>query len=153
MRSNSSSDQPGLASAAPPTPGPSGRWIAPLVILGALGVGSLAVGALFAPKTLLATGEHMNSAARVWARYAAAYSVALAIMLLGLLAVRARRILAGTLVQAAMSEVFLAVVAIVGKRWEQLPANAVLIAIFLMCATRLFGEKPWRAAVWRDVAL
>lgn len=45
-------------------------WLAAILVLGALGVLSLAYGALLAPKTLLGAGQHMNGAARVWARYA-----------------------------------------------------------------------------------
>jgi hypothetical protein len=68
----------------------------------------------------------VNAAARVWARYAAAYHVVLGLALLALLAllaIRARQILVGTLVQAAFAEVLLAVVAIADHRWEQIPAD------------------------------
>lgn len=125
-------------------------WVTVIVIIGALGVLSLTVGALFGPQTVLAPGQHMNAAAHVWARYAAAYNVALGMALLALLAIRARRILAGTLVQAAFAEVLLAVVAIIDHRWEQIPADIILLIAFVLSATRLFGQSPWRAAAWRD---
>jgi hypothetical protein len=125
-------------------------WVTAIVIIGALGVLSLTVGALFGGQTVLAAGQHMNAAAHAWARYAAAYNVALGLALLALLAIRARRILAGTLVQAAFAEVLLAVVAIVDHRWEQIPADIILLAAFLLAASRLFGQPPWRAAAWRD---
>lgn len=125
-------------------------WVVFLIVLGALGVASLAIGALFAPQTLLSSGQPMTEAVRVWARYAAAYSVALSLTLLALLAVRARRILAGVLLQAAFAEFLLAIVAIVNQRWEQIPADILLAAVFVICAGRLFGQAPWHAAVWRE---
>jgi hypothetical protein len=94
----------------------------------------------------------MNAAAHAWARYAAAYNVALGVALLALLAIGARRILAGTLVQAAFAEVLLAVVAITDHRWEQIPADIILLAAFLLSASRLFGQPPWQAAAWRDAS-
>lgn len=117
-------------------------WVVAAVVLGALGVASLAFGALFFPKTLLTSGQHMTDAARVWARYAAAYSFALSITMLAFLAISANRALAGVLTQAAFAEVLLAVVAAVDRRWEQIPANVVLIAIFAACASRLLDQRP-----------
>jgi hypothetical protein len=126
------------------------RWMSVIVILGALGVLSLAYGAIFAPANLLESGQHMNDAAHVWARYAAAYSVALGLTLLALTAVRAGRTLAGVLVQAALAEVLLGVVGIVDKRWEQVGADVVLVAVFLLGASRLLRGSPWRPSAWRD---
>jgi len=126
------------------------RWLPPIVILGALGVGSLAFGALFAPQTLLASGQHMTHAARVWSRYAAAYSLTLCLTLLFLLAIRARRLLAGVLVQATLAELLLAIVAVANKRWEQIPADILLAAAFVVSAYVLFGQPFWHLAAWRD---
>lgn len=125
-------------------------WVTAIVIIGALGVLSLAYGALVSPTTLLASGQHMNSAAHVWARYAAAYSLSLGLALLALAAIRARRILAGVLVQAALAELLLGVVGAADHRWEQVAADVILLAAFLLCASRLFGQPPWRLAAWQD---
>lgn len=125
-------------------------WLTTLLALGALGVLSLAYGALISPKTLLETGQQMNGAADVWARYAAAYALALGLALLALIAAQARRILAGVLMQAALAEVLLGVVGIADHRWEQVAADAVLVAVFLLGAFRLFGRPPWRPAASRD---
>lgn len=125
-------------------------WLATLLVLGALGVLSLAYGALASPKTLLGAGQQMNGAADVWARYAAAYALALGLTLLALIAARAGRILAGVLMQAALAEVLLGVVGIADRRWGQVAADAVLVAVFLLGAFWLFGKPPWRLAAWRD---
>ncbi|HZT96911.1 MAG TPA: hypothetical protein VFB34_08750 [Chloroflexota bacterium] len=135
---------------AAPVPARLPRWLPPVVILGALGVGSLAFGALFAPQTLLASGQHMTEAARVWSRYAAAYSFTLCLTILFLLAIRARRLLAGVLVQATFAELILVIVAIANKRWEQIPADIVLAVVFVASAFVLFGQPVWHLAAWRD---
>jgi hypothetical protein len=66
----------------------------------------------------------MSGAARVWARYAAAYSLALGLILIALIVIGARRILAGVLVQAALAEVLLGAVGIVDRRRAQVVAAA-----------------------------
>jgi len=127
-------------------------WVTVVVIVGSLGVLSLSYGALIAPKTLLAPGQHMNDAARVWARYAAAYATSLGLALLALAALRARQALAGVLVQAALAELLLAAVGAVDRRWEQLAADVILLAAFLWCASRLLGRPPWSLKAWQDRA-
>lgn len=126
------------------------RWLPAVVVIGALGVASLAFGALFFPRTLLASSEHMNGAATGWARYAAAYSAALAASLLFLLAVGARRLLGAVLVQAAFVELLLALVGIANRRWEQIGADIVLIVAFVVCASVLLRQPVWRLTTWRE---
>ena len=85
----------------------------------------------------------MNAAAHVWARYAAAYDISLAIALVGFLAARAYRMLAGSLIQGAVAEALLAVVAVADHRWEQIPADVLLITAFVIAAAK-FGGYPGR---------
>ena len=106
---------------------------------------SLAYAALFAPATMLATGQHSTAGAQVWARYAAAYNIALGAALLVPLVIGAWRVLAGTLIQAAFAETLLGVVGITDHRWEQVAADIILVAAFLVCARRLHrAQKPAR---------
>jgi hypothetical protein len=121
-------------------------WLYAGVIIGALGVASLAYAALFSPQTMFAAGQSMTGAARGWARYAAAYNLALVAALLVPLALGAWRVLAGALVQAALAEVLLAVVGIADRRWEQVPADVILIAVFMLCARHLRGAPDQRGA-------
>jgi hypothetical protein len=125
-------------------------WMTTLLVLGAFGVLSLAYGALISPQTLLGAGQHMNDATHVWARYAAAYALALGLTLLAFLAARAWRMLAGVLIQAALAELLLGVVGIVDGRWEQVAADVILVAVFLLGASRLLGQPVWRLAAWQD---
>lgn len=112
-------------------------WAAAVVVIGALGVASLSYAALFSPATMLAHGQQMTEGARTWARYAAAYDIALAVAMVGLLIARAYRMLAGTLIQAAFAEGLLAVVGFANHRWEQIPADIILIVAFALAARKL----------------
>ena len=112
-------------------------WLYAGIIIGALGVASLAYGALIDPKTILGAGLQVTSGARIYARYAAAYDFALAAALVVPLVTRSWRILAGMLLQAVFAEFLLVIVGIVDHRWEQIPADIALIAIFALCARRL----------------
>lgn len=112
-------------------------WLYAGIIIGALGVVSLAYGALIDPQTILSAGQQVTSATRVYARYAAAYDLALAAALVVPLVTRSWRILAGTLLQAVFAEFLLGIVGIADHRWEQIPADIALIAIFVVCARRL----------------
>jgi hypothetical protein len=116
-------------------------WVSALVIIGALGVASLTYGALFGPQTILGHGQQMNAAARVWAHYAAAYNLPLAIALVTFLAMRAYRMLTGTLIQAVGAEVLLAIAGAANHRWEQIPADVVIIAGFILVAWKLRGYQ------------
>lgn len=112
-------------------------WLYAGVIIGALGVVSLAYGALVSPATILGAGQHVTDATRVYARYAAAYDIALAAALVVPLITRSWQILTGILLQAVFAEFLLGIVGIVDHRWEQVPADILLIVIFALCARRL----------------
>jgi hypothetical protein len=38
----------------------------------------------------------------------------------------------------------------VDRRWEQVAADVILVAVFVWCAWWLFGQPPWRLTAWRD---
>ncbi len=109
-------------------------WLYLVVIIGALGVLSLAYSALFSPATMLTSGQQLSDSARTWAHYSAPYIIALGAALLVPLAIRAWRVLTGILVQAAFAEVMLGIVGIATHRWDQVAADVVLIVAFLLCA-------------------
>ena len=115
-------------------------WLYAGVIIGALGVVSLAYGALVSPATILGAGQHVTGATRIYARYAAAYDVALAVALVVPLISRSWQVLTGILMQAVFAEFLLGIVGIVDHRWEQVPADILLIAIFALCARRLHSS-------------
>jgi uncharacterized protein (TIGR04206 family) len=117
-------------------------WVQIIVIVGTLGILSLAYGALFAPKTILLAGQQMNDAARAFARYTAAYSTALAVAIIVPYLRKDWRILGVMLIQAAFAEALSCAVGIVDKRWEQIPVNIVLLVAFALVARRILADRP-----------
>src|SRR5437588_12142689 len=79
-------------------------WISIVVILGAVLIATGAVISKVDP-TLLTNGSSMTEAARVYADYTFARNLPLALMLLLLLAMRARWMLAGFMVLTALIQV------------------------------------------------
>lgn len=112
-------------------------WVAAVVIAGALGVISLSYAAMFDPQNLLGHGQQVTAATRVWAHYAAAYDTALAVALVAFLTARAYRMLAGVLIQGTFAETLLAVAGYASHRPEQIAADLVMIAAFILAALRL----------------
>lgn len=121
-------------------------WLYVVVIIGALGVLSLGYSAVFSPATMLTSGQHLSGGTRTWAHYTAPYDIALGAALLVSLAIRAWRVLAGTLLQAAFAEILLAIVGIAAHRWSQVAADVVLTVAFLLCARRLLRTPQGPAA-------
>lgn len=125
-------------------------WVAIVVILGALLTLTGALVAKLDP-TLLTNGGRTTEAGQVYADYMFARNLALALMLLVLLAVRARRMLAGFMVLIALIQLIdigddLARGAIV-----LVPGLLVFAILFLLGAWRLFGRPLWQLSVWREV--
>ncbi len=125
-------------------------WVATIVIIGALLTAAGGIFALVRPETLLEAGQHMNAAAHVYAGYLISRGLALALMLVTLLALRARRMLAGLMVLIALIQVIDAVVDATTGRAALLPIVLVFAAAFLLGATRLFGQACWRFSNWQD---
>ncbi len=134
----------------PATPPSIPWWVAAIVIVGALLTAAGGIFALARPETLLEAGQHMNAAAHVYAGYLISRGLALALMLLTLLALRARRMLASLMVLIALVQVIDAVVDATTGRASLLPIAVVFAAAFLLGATRLFGQAFWKLSNWRD---
>lgn len=124
-------------------------WIAVIVIIGA--VLSL-VGALVSKvdPTLLTNNGLMNDAARVYADYTFARDLALAIMLLFLVAMRARRMLAGFMVLVALIQIIDILNDLARGAFVLIPGLLLFAVLFLIGAWQLFGSPLWQMATWRD---
>ncbi len=123
-------DRPG-----PTTPWP--RWVAPIVILGAL---LTATGAVTA---LLASGDHLNTAGQSYADYFVTRNLAMAAMLIVMLVLRDRRILAALMTLTALIQLLDAVTAAATARLGLIPIDLVFVAVFLLAAAQLSGKRPW----------
>jgi hypothetical protein len=123
-------------------------WVAIVVVLGAL---LTMMGALIGKLNpgLLASGPVTVEAVRVYADYMFARNLALALMLFFLLALRARRMLAGFMVLIALIQVIDLGDDLARGAFVLVPGLLVFVIVFLAGAWMLFGGAIWRARVWR----
>lgn len=128
---------------------PLPRWVTAIVILGALLTAAGGIIALAHPETLLGPGDHMNQAAHVYAGYLVSRNLALAVVLLAVLALRARSALVGLMVYTALAQLIDAIVDAATGRAALLPVVLVFAAAFLVGAARLSGQAWWKADGWR----
>lgn len=105
--------------------------------------------ALAKPAMLVAPGEAINGAARVYAGYLVSRNLALAAMLLFTLVIRARGVLSSLMVLTALIQLLDAAMDILEGRWT-LVFGVLLYAItFFVGAARL--DRPfWKIAAWSE---
>src|SRR5436190_18336044 len=114
-------------------------WVSIVVILGALLTATGAIISKVDP-TLLTNGSPMTDAARVYADYMFARNLSLAVMLLFLLAVRARRMLAGFMVLTALIQLVDVINDLTRGAFVLVPGLLVFAIVFLIGAWQLFGQ-------------
>ena len=124
-------------------------WVSIVVILGALLTIAGAVISKVDP-ILLTNGSPMTEAARVYADYLFARNLALAVMVLLLLAIRARRGLAGFMVLIALIQLIDVGDDLARGEWLLIPGLLVFAIVFLLGAWRLFGQAVWHVDAWRE---
>jgi hypothetical protein len=124
-------------------------WLSTSVILGALLMAAGATIALIRPAMLVAPGAEINAATRVYAGYLVSRNLALALMLLAMLAVRARGVLSSLMVLTAFIQLFDAAMDAMEGRWPIVPGVLVFAIVFFLGAARLSGPF-WKIAAWRD---
>src|SRR5262249_28497400 len=125
-------------------------WVSIVVIFGALLTLASAVISKVDP-TLLTNGNPMTASGRIYADYMFARDLALAVMLLLLLVVRARRMLAGFMVLTVLIQCVDVVDDLFrGAFLLLLPVVLVFAIVFLLAAGRLFGRAIWHVDAWRE---
>lgn len=124
-------------------------WVSIVTLLGAL---LLIAGAVISKvdPTLLTNGSPMIEAARVYADYMFARNLSLALMLLLLLAVKARRMLAGFMVLIALVQIIDVVDDLLRGAFLLAPGLLVYAVVFLLGAWSLFGQAIWHVDAWRE---
>ena len=125
-------------------------WVSIVVILGALLTTTGAVISKVDP-TLLTNGSTMTEAARVYADYMFARNLSLAVMLLFLLGVRARRMLAGFMVLIALIQIVDVINDLTRGDFLIVTGLLVFAIVFLVGAYALFGLAIWHVNVWRGL--
>jgi hypothetical protein len=124
-------------------------WVSIVVIIGALLTATGAVISKVDP-TLLTNGSPMTDAARVYADYLFARNLPLAVMLLFLLAMRARRMLAGFMVLTALIQLVDVINDLARGAIVLVPGLLVFAIAFLIGAWQLFGQAVWHVDAWRE---
>ena len=124
-------------------------WLSTSVILGSLLMAAGATIALIHPAMLVAPDAEMNAAARVYAGYLVSRNLALAVMLLATLAMRARGVLSSLMVLTAFIQLFDAGMDALEGRWPIVPGVLIFAIVFFLGAARLSGPF-WKIAAWRD---
>jgi hypothetical protein len=125
-------------------------WVQVTALLGAA---LLALGgflALFNPVLLVGKGDHMNSAARVFAGYLVSRNLSLAALLVGALILRARKALGSLITLTALIQFVDAVVDFYEQRWAIVPVVVVIGLAFLIAARSTLGRPIWKIEAWRD---
>lgn len=123
-------------------------WVSIVVILGALLTATGAVISKVDP-TLLTSGSPMTGAAQVYADYMFARNLSLAVMLLLLLALRARHMLAGFMVLIALIQLVDVIDDLARGAFLLVPGLLVFAIVFLVGAWQLFGQAVWQVDAWR----
>jgi hypothetical protein len=135
---------PGAANASLP------GWLSSSIVLGALLMATGAMIALVHPAMLVAAGAEINDATRIYAGYLVSRNLALAVMLLVMFGIRARRTLSGLMVLTAFIQLLDAGLDCMEGRWTVAPAVAIFAIVFFLGAARLSGQPFWKAGAWRD---
>ena len=128
-------------------------WVRVAVILGALLIAMGAVIALVHPIMLVSPHDEINGAVRIYAGYLASRNIALALTLVVLLTLGARRALANLMALVAFIQVLDACMDCLEGRWNIVPGVLIFGLIFFIGAARLCGYPFWRAEAWREPAL
>jgi hypothetical protein len=152
MSSAEKKGRPALSSDAGATIGESTAiplWICLVVVLGAVLLAAGAVIALVNPAMLASPHDQVNGAVRIYAGYLTARNGALALLLLALLAFRARRALGNLMALVGFIQLLDAGLDCTEARWAIVPGILVFGVIFLLGAARLSGGLPfWKREAW-----
>jgi hypothetical protein len=128
-------------------------WLHAVVCVGATLMIVGAGVALFHPALLVSPHDFISGAVQIYAGYMASRNLALGLMLLTALVLRARALLNGLLLLTAFVQLIDAVVDCTAARWAIAPGVVCFGVIFLIAAWRISGYAFWRVEFWRNGAL
>ncbi len=143
---------------APPTASPwSTRraalpwWVIAIVIACVLLLTAGGLIALVRPAMLVAPGQAINGAARVYAGYVVSRNLAIATVLFGALLVRARRALSIVMVLTAVVQFLDAGIDGIEGRWALVPGVLLLGVLLVLGAARAARRSGDGPGSWRDL--
>jgi hypothetical protein len=123
-------------------------WLRAVVILGALLMAIGAVLALIHPAMLVSPHDEINEAVHIYAGYLASRNLALAIMLVALLSLSAKRALSNLMFLVALIQLLDACIDCAEHRWPIVPGVIVLGLVFFLAAARLSNYPFWKSEFW-----
>ena len=119
-----------------------------IIVFGALLMAAGAVIALLHPAMLVSPHDEINGAVHIYAGYFASRNAAFAIMLLTLLALRARVPLGNLMVLIAFVQFIDAFIDCAEGRWTIVPGVLILGILFSIGAARLTAYPFWKREAW-----
>jgi hypothetical protein len=134
--------------ASPAATAPIAGWLRAVVILGALLMATGAVLALLHPAMLVSPNDEINGAVHIYAGYLASRNMALAIMLIVLLSLSAKRALSNLMFLVALVQLLDACIDCAEARWPIVPGVIFLGLVFLFGAARLSTYPFWKSEFW-----
>jgi hypothetical protein len=124
-------------------------WTRIVVLLGAILFLAGGILSLVNPQMLAGPHDQINNAVRIYAGYVASRDLALAILLVTLLLISAKRALSQLLALVSLIQLIDFIIDITESRWPILPGIAVLGLLFLVAAIRLNQNRPWNPKFWK----
>lgn len=123
-------------------------WPRLIVVLGIVLLAAGAVIAVVHPVLLVSPHDQIDEATHVFAGYLASRNMALALMLLVAILLRARKALNILVLLAAAIQLLDIGMDIFEGRWAVVPAVVILGALFLAASARIAGHPFWKAEAW-----
>jgi hypothetical protein len=123
-------------------------WVSVFVLVGGLLLAVGGVIGLVNPSMLVSPHDQISGAVHIYAGYFAVRNLALGLFLPILLALRARRALAGLMVVAGFIQLLDVGMDCIEGRWTIVPGVLVLGALYLIAASRVSGAPFWRRESW-----
>jgi hypothetical protein len=127
---------------------PIAWWIRVAVILGAALTAMGAVIALVQPAMLVSPHDEINGAVHIYAGYLVSRNLAIAILLVVLLVLGARRALGNLMALVGLIQLLDVCMDVAEGRWAIVPGILVFGLVFLVGAERLSGFPFWRLQAW-----
>jgi hypothetical protein len=123
-------------------------WANVVVVIYAILMAAGGMIAMVKPALLLAPQAQINDAVRIYAGYLTARNLTLAVMMLVLLVVGARRALGNLVAVVGFIQIMDFGVDCAEARWTVAPGVLVLGILLLVTASRISGSAFWHRAAW-----
>jgi hypothetical protein len=120
-------------------------WLVAIITAGSMLMITGGVIALVRPEMLLSPHQEITQAVHVYAGYLVSRNLAIGLMLLAALSLRARGSLSSLMVLYASIQFLDALIDAVEGRWAIVPGIVVLGVLFLLGAARISGPPFWSA--------